>query len=579
MSEKTKRDLGQFFTRDSVWLRPHIRAHIESLSNQYRLCVDPFAGDGHLLELAQKMGFEIQGHDIDENICASKQWGEPNDSIRRVIRHEQAFVLTNPPYLAKNSAKRMKSPMVEYFEAGFIPTLDDSRLNVLDDLFKLAIEQTLAKYDDSIWIVPEAGIQDLDDLPHWKDRLHSVTILEDNPFDDTEHPVCVMIFSASKPIQEIWKNDELLGKYDELKKEHDEFSKRPSKSIPMKFNEPSGVLGYRAVDGTREDGSMRIRFCREEELGYSRKDIKRTSRHMTYIGVNLHGDVLDATIERANLLIDEYRKRTHDVFLTAFMGNNKTGERRRRLHYTLARVLFNKSYLEVGQAGINMNNPFSETAIQSQLVLIRNQNLAEVKQAAKAQRKWLIAKITNHLQRWGIGPTGIPTVITKILSDDEFAKFFAKDPQKQSFHETYGQKEMKNVGLAIQNLPNSGKRAIYIHNGELKTGLSKKPEERIKSVDCRCQRKIKATVWEDFILQKWIGDEGGAQDNQFSDIRTFVEQANMYASVNKNNHRIIALIDGPYFSSKRIAALQTIVDAGNKDRVKVLSTHEYMLLH
>ena len=69
MSEKTKRDLGQIFTRDSVWLRPHIRTHIESLSNQYNLCVDPFDGDGHLLELAQEMGFEIRGHDIDENIC------------------------------------------------------------------------------------------------------------------------------------------------------------------------------------------------------------------------------------------------------------------------------------------------------------------------------------------------------------------------------------------------------------------------------------------------------------------------------------------------------------------------------
>ena len=236
MSEKSKRDLGQFFTRDSVWLRPHIRTHIESLSNQYNLCVDPFAGDGHLLELAQEMGFEIRGHDIDENICESKQWGKPNDSIRRVIRHEQAFVLTNPPYLAKNSAKRMKSPMVEYFEPGFIPTLDDSRLNVLDDLFKLAIEQTLAKYDDSIWIVPESGIQDLDDLPHWKNKLHSVTILEDNPFDDTEHPVCVMIFSASNPLNEVWKNDTLLGGYNQLRRTHNQTAQNPSKLTPMKFN-------------------------------------------------------------------------------------------------------------------------------------------------------------------------------------------------------------------------------------------------------------------------------------------------------------------------------------------------------
>ena len=344
MSKKTKRDLGQFFTRDSVWMRPHIKHHIEALSVRYDICVDPFAGDGHLLQLVNEVGFQTIGHDIDVDICKSRGWGKPNDSIRRVIQHNEAFVLTNPPYLAKNSAKRMKSPMVEYFSGGFIPTLDDSLLNVLDDLFKLAIEQTIAKYEDSIWIVPESGIQDLDDLPHWKDRLHSVTILEDNPFDDTEHPVCVMIFSTSNPLNQVWKNDTLLGTYDELRRVHNQTAKGPSKLTHMKFNAPEGTLGYRAVDGTREDGSMRIKFCRGEELGYDRSNIKISSRHLTYIEIELEGELLDKVITEANRRIDAYRESTHDVFLTAFMGNTKTGKRRRRLDYKLARKIFNTGY-------------------------------------------------------------------------------------------------------------------------------------------------------------------------------------------------------------------------------------------
>lgn len=344
MSDKTKRDLGQFFTRDSVWMRSHIKRHIEALSVRYHTCVDPFAGDGHLLQLVNEVGFQTIGHDIDVEICKSKGWGKPNDSIRRVIQHDNAFVLTNPPYLAKNSAKRMKSSMVEYFSLGFIPNLDDSLLNVLDDLFKLAIEQTIAKYDDSIWIVPESGIQDLDDLPHWKDRLHSVTILEDNPFNDTEHPVCIMIFSTSNPLNQVWKNDTLLGTYDELRRVHNQTAKGPSKLTHMKFNAPEGTLGYRAVDGTREDGSMRIKFCRGEELGYDRSNIKVSSRHLTYIEIELEGELLDKVITEANRRIDAYREATHDVFLTAFMGNTKTGERRRRLDYKLARRIFNTGY-------------------------------------------------------------------------------------------------------------------------------------------------------------------------------------------------------------------------------------------
>ena len=347
MSGKNKRDLGQYFTKDSLWMRPHIRAHIKSLLAEYPLCVDPFAGAGHLLQVAKAMGFQTQGHDIDPAICSSRGWGEPNDSIRHVVRHEGAFILTNPPYLAKNSAKRMKSPMIEYFKPGFIKTLDDSRLNVLDDLFKLAMEQNMAAFDESVWIVPESGIQDLDDLPHWKDRLHSATILEESPFDDTEHPVCVMIFSKKHPLKEVWKNDNRLGLYDELRHIHNETAKGPVNATPMKFNAPEGTLGYREVDGTKEDGSMRIKFCRGEELGYDRSNIKVSSRHLTYIAVEIEGMNLDKVIDEANSMIDAYRQASHDVFLTAFMGNAKDGVRRRRLDYKLARKLFNIAYQKV----------------------------------------------------------------------------------------------------------------------------------------------------------------------------------------------------------------------------------------
>ena len=215
---------------------------------------------------------------------------------------------------------------------------------MLDDLFKLAIEQTLAQYDDSIWIVPESGIQDLEQLPHWKQRLHSVTILEDNPFNDTEHPVCVMIFSASNPLNEVWKNDTFLGFYNDLRRFHQQVVNGPAHVTPMKFNVAEGNLGYRAVDGTKGDGSMRIKFCRGDELGYARTNIKVSSRHLTYIETELEGALLDKAIVEANHLIDVYRKTTHDVFLTAFMGNTKTGKRRRRLDYKLARRIFNQAF-------------------------------------------------------------------------------------------------------------------------------------------------------------------------------------------------------------------------------------------
>ena len=118
----------------------------------------------------------------------------------------------------------------------------------------------------------------------------------------------------------------------------------------MTFNSKSGRLGYRAVDGTKEDGSMRISFCLGDDLGYERDRIKVSSRHMTYIDVVLEGEALRRTIAEANRRIEAYRTTTHDVFLTAFMGNTKSGVRRRRMDYFLARRMFNAAYLQVRDA-------------------------------------------------------------------------------------------------------------------------------------------------------------------------------------------------------------------------------------
>ena len=451
--------------------------------------------------------------------------------------------------------------------------IDIGMLGVLDDLFKFAIEKVMQTYSESIWIVPEAGIQDLEDLNHWMKNLHSVTILEQNPFDDTEHPVCVMIFSRSNPKQEIWKNDKLLGKYVDIKNIHEKFSKGPSRSTPMKFNSPEGRLGFRAVDGTREDGSMRIKFCRGEELGYPRENIKVSSRHLTYIDIEIDGDVLDATIAEANKNIDEYREATHDVFLTAFMGNTKSGERRRRLDYKLARTIFNKAFRNQQLRHSNKKDPFNKDTIDEALIRLRKENLTEVRLAAETKEGWLMKKIRNSLEKWGEDDE--EGMIKRILNDHEIAKIYSKDPIKQTFHQIHGQKEMTKSGLNIQPLPHAGVEAIYVHGGEIKTGLSRPPEARIKSIDCK---RIE-NGWTDYILQKYTGEGGGSQDGAFGEVKTFVMQAVLYANVQETtSDRLIALVDGEYYTKEKIKELNDSIAQTNKDRVKVLSTFEYINL-
>ena len=170
-----------------------------------------------------------------------------------------------------------------------------------------------------------------------------------------------------------------------------------------------------------------------------------------------------------------------------------------------------------------IDDPFAIDKINQTLTHLRLDNLKEVQQAALDRQGWMVHKAKKWCQRWG-DEARLDEILNKISDDLDFAKFFAKDPQKQSFHEKHGQKSMTNAGLEIKDLPASGVSALYVYDGKILTNQSSKPEPRIKSVDCICTAK---TGHVDYILQKWIADSCGAQDNQFSDIRGYIEQGNV----------------------------------------------------
>ena len=101
MTTKNKTLLGQFFTKDELWLKPQIVDFIKSTG--CHTAFDPFAGGGHLLEVAKKLGFEKTiGLDIDDNLGWSV-----NDSLISIPHiNDGTIIITNPPYLSNYSASR-----------------------------------------------------------------------------------------------------------------------------------------------------------------------------------------------------------------------------------------------------------------------------------------------------------------------------------------------------------------------------------------------------------------------------------------------------------------------------------------
>ncbi len=311
-----KQQLGQYFTRRQIWIRPQIVKFIKSARAE--IIYDPFAGDGDLLKTAQKIGFrKIVGLDID----AKLKW-KNNDSLINIPRIKKSMIITNPPYLTNYSAKRKKiySKVKKYFKS-----------SVHNDLYKIALEKCL-DHGKGVIIIPETFINS--SFP--KNRINSITIVEENPFEDTENPICIVCFDGKeKPLREIYlyKNNELIGSLEKLEK----LRLRPTRKFSFRFNDTSGSLALRAVDTTNPEKP--IMFMRKEALTYNLLKIKHSSRLITVIKTSFTGKQFDTLIEISNNILKEFRYKTADVLLSPFKGNKKDGSRRRRLDYSTARAI------------------------------------------------------------------------------------------------------------------------------------------------------------------------------------------------------------------------------------------------
>lgn len=323
MKTKHEVSLGQFFTKKDVWLKPQIKAFIHHFQPEW--IYDPFAGKGDILKAMDTIGYlKHIGCDIDE----SHQWVK-QDSLEYIKPIPKAMIVTNPPYLSNYSAARKKvlHQMAPYFEK-----------SNHSDLYLIALDRMLETHLPIVAIIPETFL--LSDYPQ-KNRLHSLTILEENPFEDTAVPVCVACFYPEEKPQStirIYKNETYLFDYTTLIR----MQLTPNNAIPIRFNDPKGWLALRAVDSTNPLKS--IAFALKEEMDYDwERGIKVSSRLYTLIHLDVPYELRASLITQANQLLHQLRSNSFDVILSPFKGNMKTGKRRRRLDYRTARAILEQS--------------------------------------------------------------------------------------------------------------------------------------------------------------------------------------------------------------------------------------------
>lgn len=167
-------------------------------------------------------------------------------------------------------------------------------------------------------------------------RIYSVTILTQNPFDDTENPVCVVCFDnieKNPPEVKVYVDDEYINDYSYFKS----LKLTPKNRYSIRFNVQNGKIALRAVDLTTND--KKIQFYEKEDLNYDLNKIGISSRLITIIDLDCSDIDIKQLVKECNRLLEDYRNQTKDVTLSPFKGNTKEGKRRRRLDYKTARCI------------------------------------------------------------------------------------------------------------------------------------------------------------------------------------------------------------------------------------------------
>ena len=301
-----KRARGRYFTAANLFDTPHFRAWAADAGLPRAVLLEPFAGGGDLLAMLSDL--RLRGDFYACDLLPAAPGIVWRDSLADFPRGF-SVVVTNPPWLARNSATRRGLPFPQ---------------TRFDDLYKHSVDLCLRNANYVAAIIPASFLSS----GLFRRRLRAVDVAGGAVFRDTENPVCLALFGPeSDGAIAIYQGGVFVDELSELERH----LPTPSSRRPLRFNDPEGDLGLIAIDNTRGPS---IRFCEGRELADYR--VGGNSRMITRIATALPGGV-SRFVDLANRLLDDFRENTADVFLTPFKGLRKDGKYRRRLDFALAR--------------------------------------------------------------------------------------------------------------------------------------------------------------------------------------------------------------------------------------------------
>ena len=183
MSSKIKKTLGQFYTTNHEYILQNIE-----LPNYVKNIIEPFAGNGDLLQFIQKyenqknIKYNIECYDIEPK----KDYIINRDTINDPPNYNDKYVITNPPYLARN-----KSTDKTQFDKYNVNDLYKCFImNIINDVCLGGILIIPLNFWSSIRV---ADIE-LRKLFLEKYKIIMLNIFEERVFSDTSYTICSLQF-------------------------------------------------------------------------------------------------------------------------------------------------------------------------------------------------------------------------------------------------------------------------------------------------------------------------------------------------------------------------------------------------
>jgi hypothetical protein len=345
-TKKDKKLKGQFYTVQN----DYILADLDPPPPNATRLIEPFAGKGDLIDWYKRQPastLPVEAYDIDPKSPTIQQ----RDTLRNPPDYSDAWVLTNPPYLARNKCEDK--------------TIFD--LYNTNDLYKAFIHSLAASVKPAaggILIIP-AGFflspRDIDvrcrEAFLSRYRILKVKYFEEDVFPDTPTTVVAISFvcqpAGAKPQEQemewikmpaaekktfrvLKANDWIIGgEIYHLAAAPDIKIRRHVVGVPLKEGEQLTALTLSALDSGKENGRICLQY--REGYTYPAIDTSRSYATLCIQGRRLTAAEQTTIAQRFNEFVEKKRGETWSLFLPQYRESKEYA--RKRIPFELAYLI------------------------------------------------------------------------------------------------------------------------------------------------------------------------------------------------------------------------------------------------